>query len=69
MAKHKQKQEQENDEAVMSLTGHLKELRNRILVVIAVLFAGLLICFNYAGPIVKQISFRQSVSPSACHSC
>ena len=56
MAKHKQKQEQENDEAVMSLTGHLKELRNRILVVIAVLFAGLLICFNYAGPIVNLLT-------------
>lgn len=40
----------------MSLTGHLKELRNRILVVIAVLFAGLLICFNYAGPIVNLLT-------------
>ena len=56
MAKHKQKQEQENEEAVMSLTGHLKELRNRILIVIAVLFAGLLICFNYAGPIVNLLT-------------
>ena len=56
MAKHKQKQEQENEEAVMSLTGHLKELRNRVLIVIAVLFAGLLICFNYAGPIVNLLT-------------
>jgi sec-independent protein translocase protein TatC len=56
MAKHKQKQEQENEEAVMSLTGHLKELRNRILIVIAGLFAGLLICFNYAGPIVNLLT-------------
>ena len=40
----------------MSLTGHLKELRNRILIVIAVLFAGLLICFNYAGPIVNLLT-------------
>ena len=56
MAKHKQKQGQENEEAVMSLTGHLKELRNRILIIVAVLIAGLLVCFNYAGPIVNMLT-------------
>lgn len=56
MAKHKQKQGQENEEAVMSLTGHLKELRNRILIIVAVLIVGLLVCFNYAGPIVNMLT-------------
>ena len=34
----------------MSLSGHLRELRNRILVVLAVFVVGVVVCFSSAPP-------------------
>lgn len=40
----------------MALSGHLKELRNRIIICIVALFFGLLICFNWSGTIVNLLT-------------
>lgn len=45
-----------DDEKVMSLTGHLKELRNRIIVCLVFLFAGFVLCFSNAETIVSELS-------------
>ena len=41
-----------NKNGEMSLSGHLKELRNRIIVVLVVLIVGMVACFSYSDPIV-----------------
>lgn len=40
----------------MSLAGHLKELRNRIVVVLAVFVVGIVVCFGYAEKIVLLLT-------------
>lgn len=40
----------------MSLSGHLRELRNRILVVLAVFVIGVVACFSFASPIVELLT-------------
>ena len=40
----------------MSLSGHLRELRNRILVVLAVFVVGVVVCFSSAPPIVELLT-------------
>lgn len=40
----------------MSLSGHLKELRNRIVVVLAVFVVGIVVCFGYAEKIVLLLT-------------
>lgn len=40
----------------MSLSGHLKELRNRIIVVLAVFVVGIVVCFGYAEKIVLLLT-------------
>lgn len=40
----------------MELTGHLKELRNRIMVVLAVFLVGAVVCFAYARPVVDLLT-------------
>ncbi len=37
----------------MGVVDHIREFRNRLFVIIAVFVVALLICFNYAGPIVE----------------
>lgn len=57
MAENKvRKSEQKNDGDVMTLTGHLKELRNRILVCIVVLVIAFLIIFQYASTVVDFLT-------------
>lgn len=51
----------ENEEGVMTLTGHLKELRNRIIVCLVVLVAGVLICFDKASQIVDMLVLQGQV--------
>ena len=45
-----------DDEKVMSLSGHLKELRNRIIVCLVFLFAGFGFCFYNAETIVAKLT-------------
>lgn len=40
----------------MSLSGHLRELRNRILVALAVFLVGAVACFSFASPIVELLT-------------
>lgn len=40
----------------MSLSGHLRELRNRILVVLAVFVVGVVVCFSSAAPVVELLT-------------
>ena len=40
----------------MSLTGHLKELRNRVVVSLVVLIAGMIFCFSYAERVVTILT-------------
>ena len=40
----------------MSLSGHLRELRNRILVVLAVFVVGVVVCFSSASPVVELLT-------------
>ena len=40
----------------MSLSGHLRELRNRILVVLAVFIIGVVVCFSSASPSVELLT-------------
>lgn len=40
----------------MSVSGHLKELRNRIIVIILVLVAGIVVAFAFADPIVNLLT-------------
>lgn len=47
---------QENSNDVMSLTGHLKELKNRIVVCLVVLLAGFIFTFQYASLIVDYLT-------------
>ncbi len=44
------------DDGSMSLTGHLKELRNRIAVCLVVLVAGFFLCLSVAGRIVTALT-------------
>jgi len=40
----------------MTLTGHLKELRNRIVVVLVVMLIGMILCFSYSQPLVGKLT-------------
>lgn len=40
----------------MSVTGHLRELRNRIIVILVILIVGIVLCFSYAENIVKLLT-------------
>ena len=44
------------NEEVMSLTGHFKELKNRILVCLVVLIAAFLFIFQYASTVVDYLT-------------
>ena len=46
---------EENQEAVMGVVDHIREFRNRLFVIIAVFVVALLVCFNYAAPIVDVL--------------
>ena len=46
------KKKTDNTDGSMSLSGHLRELRNRLLVVLAVFVVGVVVCFSSASPIV-----------------
>lgn len=57
MLKMKNKRKRtENPDGSMSLSGHLKELRNRIVVVLLVLIVGIVVCFAYAEPLVRVLT-------------
>lgn len=45
-----------NPDGSMSVSGHLKELRNRIIVIILVLVAGIVVAFAFADPIVNLLT-------------
>jgi len=55
MKKAKEKKK-DNSDGSMSVTGHLKELRNRIIIILAVLVVGIVLCFSYAETIVKLLT-------------
>lgn len=50
------KKKTEASDGSMSLSGHLRELRNRILVVLAVFIVGVVVCFSSASPIVELLT-------------
>ena len=50
------KKKTETNDGSMSLSGHLRELRNRIIVVLAVFLAGVVVCFSSASPIVELLT-------------
>lgn len=50
------KKKEKNKNGEMSLTGHLKELRNRIIVVLVVLIVGMVVCFSFAEPIIGLLT-------------
>ncbi|MBR2257839.1 MAG: twin-arginine translocase subunit TatC [Blautia sp.] len=54
--KSRKKDVQQNPDGSMPLTGHLKELRNRIVVCIVVLFAGICLCLSFASRIVRLLT-------------
>lgn len=45
-----------DDRESMPLSGHLKELRNRIIVVLLVFIVGIVVCFAYAEPLVGLLT-------------
>ena len=53
MAKHKKKPESKDQ---MALSGHLKELRNRVAVCVVCLVGAFLVCLNYAPVIVEFLT-------------
>ena len=50
------KKKTKSSDGSMSLSGHLRELRNRILVVLAVFIIGVVVCFSSASPIVELLT-------------
>ena len=52
----KKKNESAAKDGSMSLSGHLRELRNRIIVVLLVFIAGVVVCFASASPIVELLT-------------
>jgi len=56
MKKSNQQPKAPNNDGSMSLSGHLKELRNRIIAVLVVLIAGMVVCFAYAEPLVTLLT-------------
>lgn len=50
------KKKTEASDGSMTLSGHLRELRNRILVVLAVFIVGVVVCFSSASPIVELLT-------------
>ncbi|MDO4632801.1 MAG: twin-arginine translocase subunit TatC [Eubacteriales bacterium] len=52
MAIRKQKTKKSNEDGSMGLTGHLKELRNRILIILGSAILGFVVCFQFSAKIV-----------------
>ena len=52
----KKKPDTGSEDGSMSLSGHLRELRNRIIVTLAVFVVGVIVCFSAASPIVKLLT-------------
>lgn len=50
------KKKTESADGSMSLSGHLRELRNRIVVVLVLFVAGVVVCFSSASPIVELLT-------------
>ena len=50
------KKKTDNTDGSMSLSGHLRELRNRLLVVLAVFVVGVVVCFSSASPVVELLT-------------
>lgn len=50
------KKKTEAPDGSMSLSDHLRELRNRILVILAVFIIGVVVCFSSASPIVELLT-------------
>lgn len=55
MSKKKKQQTAEDNEAVMGVVDHIREFRNRLIVIVVVFVAALLICFKYAAPMVELL--------------
>ena len=43
-------------EGNMTLSGHLREMRNRLIVVLVILVAGIVVCFSFAEPLVTLLT-------------
>ena len=56
MARKKKNKNADSQGGNMSLTGHLKELRNRVVVSLVVLIAGMIFCFSYAERVVTMLT-------------
>lgn len=52
----KKKKSESSGDVSMSLSGHLREMRNRIVVVLVVFIAGVVFCFANASPIVDLLT-------------
>ena len=50
------KKKTEAQDGSMSLSGHLRELRNRVLVILAVFVIGVVVCFSSASPVVELLT-------------
>ena len=56
MARKKKNKNADSQGGNMSLTGHLKELRNRIVVSLVVLIVGVIVCFSYSERVVTLLT-------------
>lgn len=52
MSKKKKEQKAENEEAVMGVVDHIREFRNRLIVIVVVFVLALVLCVSYAAPVV-----------------
>ena len=56
MARKKKNKNADSQGGNMSLTGHLKELRNRVVVSLVVLIVGVIVCFSYSERVVTLLT-------------
>lgn len=56
MKKSKEKKTPPNEDGSMSLSGHLKELRNRIIVVVVLLFIAFTVCLSFAPNLITFLT-------------
>lgn len=56
MTKKKKNKKTASQGGNMSLTGHLRELRNRVVVSLVVLIIGVIVCFSYAERVVTMLT-------------
>ena len=51
----KKQQKAENEEAVMGVVDHIREFRNRLIVIVVVFVLAMILCLTYAAPVVDVL--------------